>query len=517
LKAALALVPALAAYVLLFRRFDFVCDDAFITFEYARHLAEGHGLRFNAGGARVEGYSNFLWVLANALAIRLGADPAAASRLISFACGLHLLATVAERARTLAGGRAAAGLASGLWLAGLAPFAAWSSSGLETMPFAWATFLSFDRLTRDRPRIGAAAIFALLGCLLRTDGVVLVALAWLAAGAAAPAGHRRELARAAIPAVAALGIALVAYHAWRVAYFGEWTPQTARAKLSGSWLAREQGARYLATLAATFPSLVLAFLAPRGGSPATARVRSAAAAFALASFAYAGAVGGDWMAFGRFLVPGLPFLALSFGLRTPPGQPGARLPPARAGTAAAVILLSLPGAFDRPRLPDAVLEILHFRWNSQKLRSELEVWRDVRENARDNLLLGRALRLHALPGDSVVLGAIGAVAWETGLFVYDRNGLVTPEVTDGVPVAGRRSPGHLRNVPPRFFLDRGPTFLEAVLAGTAEGVDALAPPPVDVRARYERVAIPLRPEDGFPEGLAMVALRRREEPADAGP
>ncbi len=40
----------------------FLTDDAFISFRYVQNLLEGHGLVFNVG-ERVEGYSNFLWVL----------------------------------------------------------------------------------------------------------------------------------------------------------------------------------------------------------------------------------------------------------------------------------------------------------------------------------------------------------------------------------------------------------------------------------------------------------------------
>ena len=40
----------------------FLLDDAFISFRYARNLLEGNGLVWNPG-ERVEGYSNFLWVL----------------------------------------------------------------------------------------------------------------------------------------------------------------------------------------------------------------------------------------------------------------------------------------------------------------------------------------------------------------------------------------------------------------------------------------------------------------------
>ena len=45
------------------REYAFLTDDAFISFRYARNLAEGNGLVFNPGLERVEGYTNFLWVL----------------------------------------------------------------------------------------------------------------------------------------------------------------------------------------------------------------------------------------------------------------------------------------------------------------------------------------------------------------------------------------------------------------------------------------------------------------------
>ena len=44
------------------QRHFFVCDDAFISFRYARHLSDGLGLVWNPG-ERVEGYSNFSRVL----------------------------------------------------------------------------------------------------------------------------------------------------------------------------------------------------------------------------------------------------------------------------------------------------------------------------------------------------------------------------------------------------------------------------------------------------------------------
>ncbi|MFQ5608360.1 MAG: hypothetical protein ACE5GA_10465, partial [Candidatus Zixiibacteriota bacterium] len=55
-----------------------VCDDAFISFRYAKNLADGLGLVFNAG-EYVEGYTNFLWTLIMTLGLRANIDPVALS------------------------------------------------------------------------------------------------------------------------------------------------------------------------------------------------------------------------------------------------------------------------------------------------------------------------------------------------------------------------------------------------------------------------------------------------------
>ena len=48
------------------RAWEFLCDDAFISFRYAANLAEHRSLSFNptlADAPPVEGYTNFLWVV----------------------------------------------------------------------------------------------------------------------------------------------------------------------------------------------------------------------------------------------------------------------------------------------------------------------------------------------------------------------------------------------------------------------------------------------------------------------
>ena len=60
---------------------DHPCEDAYITYRFAKNLAEGNGPVFNAGD-RVEGYSNFLWMALISGAYRLGFDMPGFSRFV---------------------------------------------------------------------------------------------------------------------------------------------------------------------------------------------------------------------------------------------------------------------------------------------------------------------------------------------------------------------------------------------------------------------------------------------------
>lgn len=57
---------AIAVFIFTCLKLDLTQDDAYITFRYAANFLSGHGLVFNTG-ERVEGYTNFLWVMLMAL------------------------------------------------------------------------------------------------------------------------------------------------------------------------------------------------------------------------------------------------------------------------------------------------------------------------------------------------------------------------------------------------------------------------------------------------------------------
>ena len=95
LLAAAAMTVAATLTVLLSR---LTLDDAYITFRYARHLAEGYGLgAWNRTGEHVEGYSSLLWTLLLAGAARLGVDIRLASKVLGAAAALVVIAALVRR------------------------------------------------------------------------------------------------------------------------------------------------------------------------------------------------------------------------------------------------------------------------------------------------------------------------------------------------------------------------------------------------------------------------------------
>lgn len=67
-----------SSFVVNGERYFVLFDDMMISMRYARNLAHGYGLVWNAGGERVEGYTNLLWTLYMAL---LHFVPIAASKI----------------------------------------------------------------------------------------------------------------------------------------------------------------------------------------------------------------------------------------------------------------------------------------------------------------------------------------------------------------------------------------------------------------------------------------------------
>ncbi len=233
----------------------FLTDDAFISFRYVRNLLEGHGLVFNVG-ERVEGYSNFLWVLELAAVWGiLGIRPEHAAPWLSVIYTAGTIAALlwwAWRTPSLRGRGLTAWLALGL-VCSSATFAVWTSGGgLETRQFTFFIVLAVACLALYRGSqwgLLTASLSLAAASLTRPEGPLIAALCcgWFAVQRMVDAGRLRLDWRELAFLIAPFAILIGAHFLFRYAYYGEWLPNTYYAKHARPWY--ESGFRYLCAAA----------------------------------------------------------------------------------------------------------------------------------------------------------------------------------------------------------------------------------------------------------------------------
>ncbi len=324
-----AWITSLAVIVFSFYALSFLyffVDDEAIPFVYAQNMDEGRGLTYNSLEGRVEGYSDFLQVLLDAVLLRvvrtLGLSKLAAlemGKALSFLCGIGIIIVTARTLRR--DGASPPGLTSGLLFLALAgPLAVWSCSSLEVVPFALliVALASVLFTGADETPAGSATWYialATLAILARIDGFVHVTALLAAALIASDASRRRWLLRSVVAPVA--GIA-VTYHLARFAFFGSLLSAPLEAKVlyklapNTHAIVKRPEREYLLAFMdlygfALIPAVLLsAVMVWRRGAGKPSLI-------AFACLVTYVAVVGDWMFGWRFVVPLLPLVAIAIG------------------------------------------------------------------------------------------------------------------------------------------------------------------------------------------------------------
>jgi arabinofuranosyltransferase len=346
--------------------YEFICDDAYISFRYAENLAEHSALVWNLG-ERVEGYTNFLWTVLLGGLDALGLRPEHTSLWLGRLFG-GLTVVMIFVIGGLTGGLlplrvpASAGDPASRWAwlpvyaaapalaAGCAAFACWSSGGLETQLFTFLSTASFalylwEEKSSKRVRL-SGAIMA-LAAMTRPEGVLL--FGWMGLHRAgfslvelfsrsgeATTGRATGSARRSLTAdlgrlvkrelLWAAGFVLIygAYFLWRYSYYGYVFPNTYYVKAASPdpGETHRLGWAYLTTFVDYYGLRYLAWVPPVGLALALYEgLRRGGSRIAVFSWTYwlggtvaLGAlivdVGGDFMAMHRFWVPVVPYLAL---------------------------------------------------------------------------------------------------------------------------------------------------------------------------------------------------------------
>lgn len=239
-----ALALCLLGFVLHIDYYAFLCDDAYISFRYARNFGDGFGLIFNPGGEAVEGYSNFLWVVVLALGRVMGIAPDQIANPILTVCSLILVVLVILRCLRDLPARASAWwlLLPATLLASNRSFAVWSTSGLETRLFELLIVAGLLRAISEleafegsqRPSWPGAAVLLALATLTRPDGLLLSACI-LGVWAFWPLCWGGFQIRRVVMGAVVYAIPVIAHYLFRYFTYGDWLPNTYYVKVNDPW------------------------------------------------------------------------------------------------------------------------------------------------------------------------------------------------------------------------------------------------------------------------------------------
>ncbi|HET9228272.1 MAG TPA: hypothetical protein VFR31_16465 [Thermoanaerobaculia bacterium] len=422
------LVPLLVLFTHALVFGGWIVDDAGITFVYARNLVDGHGLVSQPGLPPVEGFSNFLWMLAFVPTLAVGLfHPVIVPKLLSFAllAGSFILL---DRSLLSLTGKRAVSLVTLLLLAVCTPFVVWTVSGLENPLYVFLLCLLLWLIVREREGgafpLAAGAVAAGLA-LTRPDGILFAPLYPLFA--IAGQGRWGRIIRYG----AVFALILGGFVLFRWSYFGDIYPNTYYAKggpnakvyLDLVTLAPKMTAKafeLFESVAGQWHVLLLAALLA-GTAFLIGRGRFGWQHGILLAFAWFGAVPYlllpfDWMEEYRFATPLFPFfygyavtIVASLGEILLPDPARRRLPALAAGAVA--IMLSL-GLFASRSVIFAAAPTVSFQEVVEKF--------GLRYNRYADLLEAKEA--------SILLPDVGGTLWVSRLRVYDLVGLTDPTI-----------------------------------------------------------------------------------------
>ncbi len=254
IKEGVLLFLILAAFVFHSISLDFTQDDAYISYRYVENFVDGHGLVFNIG-ERVEGYTNFLWIMLLSLATLVGLPIIAVSKVLGvvFGAGVVVLAYLmgrefSDRKRWLVS------MIAPLFLAANGALCYWVIGGLETGMFVFLVSLT---LYTELRKPALTPFVLIVTTLTRPEGGLLFGIIFI---------YRLLITRPGMKSLAVYAASyvglLLPYLAFKLVYFGDLLPNPFYAKTGMSVEYIGSGIEYFGKFAYHYGLFGLFFLMP---------------------------------------------------------------------------------------------------------------------------------------------------------------------------------------------------------------------------------------------------------------
>jgi hypothetical protein len=453
-----------------------VAEDAFITFRFARNLANGHGIVWNIGEAPVEGYTNFLWLLLSAFLLRTGLDVMIYTQLFGILASLVTMSYVYRFGRKMFNLPPGSALIPCLFLAASGPFNAWAGSGMETNLFGlfllagcyyfvgWAQFDSQKDIVK-------CFLMLFLATITRPEGFMIFGLLAVMGMMFTLLRSRRDRLQY-ILALMVYVIPFLIYFFWRYSYFGFLLPNTFYAKTGGNFYQFLRGLKYSGLFAFHFllPLLPLYFtFVWENGFEVAGRFikwRSFIPHLLTHLNIYLGIlvsmvytlyiiyVGGDYMAMYRFFVPILPFFYLLLGPITCHLLKRSTLLRYKRVLTNGLIVFAIGLTFLQSTPIESRLfrkpEFMHGTYQG----IQYERWHVARYTVIGNFFRGYK---HS-DQESIALGPIGVISFYSDMIIYSIFGIVDPQIAHKqISGLGQGLPGHEKS-DLFYVLSKRPTF-----------------------------------------------------------
>lgn len=486
------LLGAVTAFVGRSYSLRFVQDDAYITYRYARNVVRGYGPVYNPG-ERVEGYTNFLWMIMLAFLGTIGIPFSAIitlSQVLGVLSGIGVIIIFFLLLRQYSTGPPALAPLAALLFAANGSFAYWCVSGMETGLFSLLLaggFYAYLGADSTRRMVGASFLLG-LGALTRPEGtlffgVVLLHFAirrlYRRSRHSSVAPDTARDSRSSMTGLASLLVPFVIVvaplYVWRLGYYGYLLPNTFYAKTGLDVTYLKSGMKYLSGFYRVYGLWGLGLLVPIAAGlwfrtkTSVTLLGFCLLALVIHSF-YVVSVGGDVLRQYRFFVPlyVLFYFVLSEGFWL--------LPMRRPLAAMALVTVELltfwgpftPGTTELRELHDNS----HFERQLVRMSGATGAWLNV--NTRPDVWIA-----------STTIGAIG--------YFSDRNLIDMLGLTDAVvahrpeSILGPRIYWKERKYNTRHVLERNPAYIDF---STSDKPSAAAERALFLRSRFRRGYFP---------------------------
>ena len=232
------------------KSFNFIQDDSFITYRYAKNFTDGNGLVFNIG-EHVEGYTCFLWVVLLSFLKVIGFNFISASGTIGILSSLGAIFFTYKISEQIFPKNNSFyfnlvfSTTSVLMLISNGAFAYWAVSGMETGLFTLLVICAIYLYlleSRSEKSFPYSAIVFLLASLTRPEGNLIFAVSilhtiiiTLKSGKETQGKKLKRLfSKKNIQCLLLYFIPALIYMAWRYSYYGYLLPNTFYAKTGSS-------------------------------------------------------------------------------------------------------------------------------------------------------------------------------------------------------------------------------------------------------------------------------------------